>query len=148
MRVCVSERDDSVLIAAERQGPRFAAVVVAGGPAHLGPRSSRLKSTWPHRWASARSTAAGLRRRGDAPPELEQHIHDRVRSGRDRSASEVVREALRLLEERDELRRLRLADLRQKVASGLESLDRGEGRHGAAAFDELDADLSVEDDRG
>ena len=75
-------------------------------------------------------------------PELEQLIHDRVNSGRYHSASEVVREALRLLEERDELRQLRLAELRKKVAAGLESLDRGEGLDGEAAFDELDAGIS------
>lgn len=40
-------------------------------------------------------------------PELENLIHEKVRSGRYLSASEVVREALRLLEERDELRELR-----------------------------------------
>ena len=74
-------------------------------------------------------------------PELEQLIHDRFSSGRYHSASEVVREALRLLEQRDELRQLRLAELRRKVAAGLESLDRGEGLDGEAAFDELDAGL-------
>jgi antitoxin ParD1/3/4 len=81
-------------------------------------------------------------------PELEQLIHERVKTGRYHSASEVVREALRLLEDRDELRRLRLADLRQKVATGLESLDRGEGLDGEAVFDELQAGLGAEDDRG
>jgi antitoxin ParD1/3/4 len=81
-------------------------------------------------------------------PELEQLIQDRVKTGRYHSASEVVREALRLLEDRDELRRLRLADLRQKVATGLESLDRGEGLDGETVFDELHAGLGAEDDRG
>jgi len=81
-------------------------------------------------------------------PELEQLIHDRVDSGRYHSTSEVVREALRLLEERDELRQLRLAELRKKVAAGLESLDRGEGLDGEAAFDELDAGLWSEEHRG
>jgi antitoxin ParD1/3/4 len=81
-------------------------------------------------------------------PELEQLIHDRVKSGRYHSASEVVREALRLLEERDELRRLRLAELRKKVAAGLASLDRGEGLDGEAVFDELVAGLGPQEDRG
>ncbi|MFU8841788.1 MAG: type II toxin-antitoxin system ParD family antitoxin [Nitriliruptoraceae bacterium] len=36
-------------------------------------------------------------------PELEQLIEERVRRGRCTSASEVVREALRLLQDRDEL---------------------------------------------
>lgn len=70
-------------------------------------------------------------------PELEQLIRDRVASGRYTSASEVVREALRLLAERDELRELRLAEVRAKVAAGLASLDRGEALDGDEVFNRL-----------
>ena len=70
-------------------------------------------------------------------PELEELIQERVRSGRYTSASEVVREALRLLEDRDELRRLRFAELRTQVAAGLDSLDRGQARDGDAVIDEI-----------
>lgn len=70
-------------------------------------------------------------------PELEASIHERVRSGRYNSASEVVREALRLLEDRDELRRVRLAELRTQVAIGLDDLDSGRLHDGDAAIDEL-----------
>ncbi|MFP4148303.1 MAG: type II toxin-antitoxin system ParD family antitoxin [Nitriliruptoraceae bacterium] len=70
-------------------------------------------------------------------PELEALIQERVRSGRYTSASEVVREALRLLEDRDELRRLRLVELRSKVAAGLDSLDRGQARDGDAVIDDI-----------
>jgi len=70
-------------------------------------------------------------------PELEELIQERVRSGRYTSASEVVREALRLLEERDELRRLRLSELRSKVAAGLDSLDRGQPQDGDEVIDEI-----------
>jgi antitoxin ParD1/3/4 len=70
-------------------------------------------------------------------PELEQLIHERVRSGRYTSASEVVREALRLLADRDELRRVRLEELRTKVAAGLASLDRGELHAGDEFIDDL-----------
>jgi antitoxin ParD1/3/4 len=58
-------------------------------------------------------------------PELEEFVQERVRTGRYTSASEVVREALRLLQDRDELRRLRMDELRVRVAAGLDSLDRG-----------------------
>jgi antitoxin ParD1/3/4 len=73
-------------------------------------------------------------------PELEQLIQERVRSGRYTSASEVVREALRLLQDRDELRRLRMDELRVKAAAGLDSLDRGEGVDGDVAVDEILSD--------
>ena len=58
--------------------------------------------------------------------ELEQAIERRVRSGRYGSASEVVRDALRLLEERDRFRDLRFLELRRDVAAGVSELDRGE----------------------
>jgi antitoxin ParD1/3/4 len=73
-------------------------------------------------------------------PELEELIQERVRSGRYTSASEVVREALRLLQDRDELRRLRMDELRAKVAAGIDSRDRGEGVDGDAVIDEILSD--------
>lgn len=54
-------------------------------------------------------------------PQLEALVRDKVASGRYSSASEVVREALRLLEEQDQLRALRLESLRQAVREGLDS---------------------------
>lgn len=58
-------------------------------------------------------------------PELEKLLSDRVRSGRYRSASEVVREALRLLLERDELQQLRRAHLKAQIEVGIADLDAG-----------------------
>ena len=54
-------------------------------------------------------------------PQLEAMIRQRVESGRYNNASEVVREALRLLEERE-----RIDHLRSLVAVGLEQARRGE----------------------
>ena len=59
-------------------------------------------------------------------PELESLVQSKVEGGLYRSASEVVREALRLLGERDDLREARLAQLRQDLHAGIEQLDRGE----------------------
>ena len=59
-------------------------------------------------------------------PELERLVHQKVESGRYLSASEVVREALRLLEERDQLRELKLEELRKLVAIGIEEADQDE----------------------
>lgn len=72
-------------------------------------------------------------------PELEALVQEKVKSGRYHSASEVVREALRLLEEQDQLRAVRLEEVRTKIAKGLASLDRGEGIDGEEARKRLRA---------
>ena len=59
-------------------------------------------------------------------PELEKFVSAKVQSGRYNSASEVVREALRLLEEHDEARAAQLAEFNEELARRLASLDRGE----------------------
>ena len=53
--------------------------------------------------------------------ELEQLVNDKVRSGLYHTASEVIRDGLRLLEERDRLYKLRLKELRGEIRKGLES---------------------------
>jgi antitoxin ParD1/3/4 len=59
-------------------------------------------------------------------PKLEEFVARKVESGRYTSASEVVREALRLLEESDLARSLQLAAFSQELDQRLASLDRGE----------------------
>ena len=73
-------------------------------------------------------------------PELEDLVHAKVKSGRYLSASEVVREGLRLLEDRDRLFEIRLADLQQKVTVGVDQADRGELIDEEDVFAELEAD--------
>ncbi len=58
-------------------------------------------------------------------PELERLVKDKVASGLYTSASEVIREALRLLKGNDDARRLSLLELRRDIAAGLDDLDRG-----------------------
>ena len=70
-------------------------------------------------------------------PQLEKLVTDKVGSGRYNSASEVIREALRLLQERDEVREVQLQELRKKIAEGLESLERGDWVDGEAFFEHL-----------
>ncbi len=60
-------------------------------------------------------------------PELVELVNDKVRSGMYHSASEVIREGLRLLKEQDEIRRIRLDELRRDIAVGTAQLERGEG---------------------
>ena len=59
--------------------------------------------------------------------ELEKLVHEIVRSGMYSSASEVVREALRLLNEQEKLRRQKLEELRKEIQIGLDQIERGEG---------------------
>lgn len=54
-------------------------------------------------------------------PHLEDLVKGKVESGFYSSASEVMREALRLLEERDQLRELRLEELRREIRKGIDS---------------------------
>jgi antitoxin ParD1/3/4 len=53
--------------------------------------------------------------------ELEEFIHARVESGMYNSASEVVREALRLLVDREQLNASKLAALRNDIQKGVDS---------------------------
>jgi antitoxin ParD1/3/4 len=59
-------------------------------------------------------------------PELEKFVSAKVQSGRYNSASEVVREALRLLEEHDSARAAQLAEFNEELARRLATLDRGD----------------------
>lgn len=59
-------------------------------------------------------------------PELENLINEKVKSGLYNSASEVIRESLRLLQEQDELRRIRRDELRREIMLGVEQIRRGE----------------------
>jgi antitoxin ParD1/3/4 len=58
-------------------------------------------------------------------PELEQFIQAKVESGLYHSASEVIREGLRLLKERDAFSEMKLAALREEIKKGVEQADQG-----------------------
>ena len=54
-------------------------------------------------------------------PQLEELVRAKVNSGMYTSASEVVREALRLMDEQDHLRQAKLEELRRDIRKGLDS---------------------------
>jgi len=56
-------------------------------------------------------------------PYLESMVRQKVESGLYTSASEVLREALRLMDEQDRLRTAKLEQLRQDIRTGLDSGD-------------------------
>ncbi|MBD2532623.1 type II toxin-antitoxin system ParD family antitoxin [Nostoc flagelliforme FACHB-838] len=74
-------------------------------------------------------------------PELEQLVKDKVNSGRYHSVSEVMGEALRLLDERDRSQEQRLAELKAKIQEGLEASERGEVVDGEEVFAEIEEDI-------
>lgn len=53
--------------------------------------------------------------------ELEQMVQEKVASGMYSSASEVIREGLRLLKERDMLQAMKLQELRTEIRNGIDS---------------------------
>ena len=59
-------------------------------------------------------------------PELEKFVSTKVNTGRYNSASEVVREALRLLEENDRVRAQQLKEFNHELGNRLAALDGGE----------------------
>jgi len=54
-------------------------------------------------------------------PHLEALIKNKIDSGRYTSINEVIREALGLLEERDQLHELKLEELRKEIQKGIDS---------------------------
>ena len=58
--------------------------------------------------------------------EFENYVGQKVESGLYHSASEVIRDGLRLMKERDELHQGKLAELRKEIAIGIDQADRGQ----------------------
>ena len=78
-------------------------------------------------------------------PELEGFVNQKVASGLYNSASEVVREALQLLHEQDELARIRTEELRREIQKGLDSLNQGQGLDGPTVMTELKAKYATQE---
>src|SRR5580692_11071314 len=70
-------------------------------------------------------------------PELDAFLQSRVKSGRYQTTSEVVREALRLLERQERDRVQAFQELKAKLARGAAQAARGELLDGDEVFEEL-----------
>jgi antitoxin ParD1/3/4 len=67
-------------------------------------------------------------------PVFDQFVAELLKSGHYQTQSEVLREGLRLLKEREEMKQLRLAELRKEIAAGIAEADRGEFVDGPEVF--------------
>jgi antitoxin ParD1/3/4 len=67
---------------------------------------------------------------------FERFVKKQIESGRYSSASEVIRDALRLLEEQEELRQAQIDNLRGKIQEGINS---GPGVPAEEVFSRLEA---------
>jgi len=68
---------------------------------------------------------------------FDQFVADLLKTGHYQSQSEILREGLRLLKEREELKQLRLAELRREIAIGTEEARQGKLIDGESVFTEI-----------
>jgi antitoxin ParD1/3/4 len=68
-------------------------------------------------------------------PQLEKLVREKVASGKYNSASEVMREALHLLEEQEELHRTKLEALKRDTMVGVVDLEAGRHKTYASGRD-------------
>lgn len=84
-------------------------------------------------------------------PELTQLVQKKVQTGLYNSASEVVREALRMMEERDQIKAIQKEEIRTKIAAGLSSARAGRVSDGetfvSRMIGELEAEIRAEDEK-
>jgi len=71
---------------------------------------------------------------------FDEFVADLLKTGHYQTQNEVLREGLRLLKEREELKQVRLAELRKEIAVGGEQADRGQFVDGPEAFAKIRQD--------
>jgi antitoxin ParD1/3/4 len=65
---------------------------------------------------------------------FDEFVADLLKTGYYQTQSEVLREGLRLLKEREEVKQMRLAELRKEIGVGSKQADRGQFVDGPEAF--------------
>lgn len=78
-------------------------------------------------------------------PELEAIVQTKISTGHYTSASEVVREALRMMVGRDAFEDACRNDIRQKIFKGVESLQIGRSSDGQAFFANIELEMDTLD---
>jgi antitoxin ParD1/3/4 len=68
---------------------------------------------------------------------FDQFVADLLKTGHYQSQSEILREGLRLLKEREELKQLRIAELRKEIGIGTKQARQGKVIDGEAVFAEI-----------
>ena len=70
-------------------------------------------------------------------PVFDEFVAGLLKTGHYQTQSEILREGLRLLKEREEVQRLRLAELRKEIAIGVDQADQGLFVDGPEAFSKI-----------
>lgn len=65
---------------------------------------------------------------------FDEFVADLLKTGLDQSQSEILRDGLRLLKEKEDLKQMGLSELRREIAIGCAEADRGEFVDGDETF--------------
>ena len=65
---------------------------------------------------------------------FDKFVADLLKTGYYQTQSEILREGLRLLKEREEIKQMRLAEMRREIAVGSEQADRSQFVDGSETF--------------
>ena len=68
---------------------------------------------------------------------FDEFVADLLKGGQYQSQSEILREGLRLLKEREEVKQIRLSALRKEITAGIEQADQGQFVDGPEAFSRI-----------
>ena len=76
-------------------------------------------------------------------PELEKYVHDKVNGGMYTSASEVVRESLRIMHSYEDLQQKRIAELNDSITIGMKQLQSGQKIEGEVSRQKMKAKIDL-----
>lgn len=84
-----------------------------------------------------------MKRSISLPTEQDNFLQQQVESGQYASVSEVVLDAVRLLQHQKELRNQKVESLRADIQKGFDSIERGEGQSIEQALADLDRAIAA-----